>query len=110
MTGTGRRKGKTRQKGGSVQKKLTTRCFDCNRPGHWSGDPIETRCAGTFLRVAHWRRRHTLAGRCFVKIVSSLEQLILQFARWLTPFQFSIHEACAVMRVSVVPGKLMLIV
>ena len=30
-----------RPKGGSVhQKKLVTRCFDCNRFGHWSGDPI----------------------------------------------------------------------
>ena len=30
-----------RPKRGSVhQKKLVTRCFDCNRFGHWSGDPI----------------------------------------------------------------------
>ena len=31
----------TRPEGGSVhQKKLVKRCFDCNRLGHWSGDPI----------------------------------------------------------------------
>ena len=30
-----------RPKGGSVhQKKLVTRCVDCNRFGHWSGDPV----------------------------------------------------------------------
>ena len=41
VSGSGRGKGKTRPKGGSVhQKKLVTRCFDCNRFGHWSGDPI----------------------------------------------------------------------
>ena len=40
LSGTGRGKGKTRPKGGSVhQKKLVTRCFDCIRFGHWSGDP-----------------------------------------------------------------------
>ena len=39
--GNGRGKGKTRPKGGSVhQKKVVSRCFDCNRFGHWSGDPI----------------------------------------------------------------------
>ena len=43
MSGTGRGKGKQDFKGGSVhQKKLVTRCFDCNRFGHWSGDPICT--------------------------------------------------------------------
>ena len=41
LSGTGRGKSKMRPKGGSVQqKKLVTRCFDCNRFGHWSGDPI----------------------------------------------------------------------
>ena len=41
VSGSGRGKGKTRPKGGSVQqKKLVNRCFDCNRSGHWSGDPI----------------------------------------------------------------------
>ena len=41
LSGTGRGKGKTRPKVGSVdQKKFVTRCFDCNRCGHWSGDPI----------------------------------------------------------------------
>ena len=40
LSGTGGGKGKTRPKGGSVhQKKLATRRFDCNRFGHWSGDP-----------------------------------------------------------------------
>ena len=28
------------KKGSVQQKKLVTRCFDCNRFGHWSGDPI----------------------------------------------------------------------
>ena len=38
-SGTGRGKEKTRLKGGSAnQKKLVTRCIDCNRFGHWSGD------------------------------------------------------------------------
>ena len=41
LSGGGRGKGKTRPKGGSVQQeKLVTRCFDCKRFGHWSGDPI----------------------------------------------------------------------
>ena len=41
LSGGGRGKGKTRPEGGSVQqKKLVTRCGDCNRFGHWSGDPI----------------------------------------------------------------------
>ena len=41
LSGSGRGKGKTRPKGGSVQlKTLVTRCFDCNRVGHWSADPI----------------------------------------------------------------------
>ena len=41
LSGTSRGKSKMRQKGGSVhQKKLVTRCFDSNRFGHWSGDPI----------------------------------------------------------------------
>ena len=41
LRGSGRGKGKTRPEGGSVQqRKLATRCFDCNRLGHWSGDPI----------------------------------------------------------------------
>ena len=40
-SGSGRGKSKTRPKARSVsQKKLVTRCFDCNRFGHWSGDPI----------------------------------------------------------------------
>ena len=40
MSGTGRGKGKTRPKGGSVhQRKLVTRRFDRNRFGHWSGYP-----------------------------------------------------------------------
>ena len=41
LSGTGRGKSKMRPKGGSFhRKKLVTRCFDCNRFGHWSGDPI----------------------------------------------------------------------
>ena len=41
MSGSRSGKGETRPKGGCVQqKKLETRCFDCNRFGHWSGDPI----------------------------------------------------------------------
>ena len=41
LSGTSRGKSKMRPKGGSVhQMKLVTRCFDCNRFGHWSGDPI----------------------------------------------------------------------
>ena len=41
LSGSGLGKRKTRPKGGSVQqKKLVTRCFHCNRFGHWSGDPI----------------------------------------------------------------------
>ena len=36
-----RGKSKMRPRGGSVhQKKLVTRCFDCNCFGYWSGDPI----------------------------------------------------------------------
>ena len=62
MSGTGRGKGKQDFKGGSVhQKKLVTRCFDCNRFGHWSGDPICTakdkhdaqrRCTFTLSRLS----------------------------------------------------------
>ena len=38
VSGIGRGKGKTKPK--SVQlEKLITHCFDCNRFGHWSGDP-----------------------------------------------------------------------
>ena len=41
LSGSGRGKGKTRPKRGSAhQRKLVTRYFDCNRFGHWSGDPI----------------------------------------------------------------------
>ena len=41
LSGGGQGKGKTRPKGVSVQqRKLVTRCFDCNRFRHWSGDPI----------------------------------------------------------------------
>ena len=41
LSGTGREKGKTRPKGGSVhQKKLLTRCFNCNLFWTMSGDPI----------------------------------------------------------------------
>ena len=41
LSGSGRGKVRTRPKGGPVQqKKFATRCFDCNRFGHWSGDPI----------------------------------------------------------------------
>ena len=62
MSGTGRGKGKQDFKGGSVhQKKLVTRCFDCNRFGYWSGDPICTakhkhdaqrRCTFTLSRLS----------------------------------------------------------
>ena len=51
LSGTGRGKGKTRPKGGSVhQKKFVTRRFDRNRFGHWSGDPICPRKANTMRR------------------------------------------------------------
>ena len=36
----GRGKGKSRPKGSVHQNELVSRCFDCNRFGPWSGDPI----------------------------------------------------------------------
>ena len=46
------------------EKKLVSRCFDCKRFGHGSGDPIcrrmtKTRCAATYYEL-HFERDGTL--------------------------------------------------
>ena len=156
-------KGKLDLKEGLFQKKLVTRCFDCNRFGHWSVDPIclakgkndaqphVTSCTlqgtvhvhpGSFVtssvsveqelrgaRACDTCCNRTVAGQEWMNdYVHSLKQLKLKY--WTLPcqerFKFGagdpvvcktayfipvlIHEACAIMRVSVLPGKLMLLI
>ena len=162
MSGTGLGKGKTRPKGGSVhQKNLVTRCFDCNRFEHWSGDSI---CPATDkhnaqAHITSCTLKETVHGHpeSFVTSSLSVEQELmgagacdtccnltfageewmndyvhahkkkLKLKYWTLPcqerFKFGagdpdpvvcipvlIHGACVVMRVSVVPGKLMLLI
>ena len=157
VSANGRGKGKTRPKGGSVhQKKLVTRCFDCNRFGHWSGDPIcpakdkhDAQAHITSCTLMQTVRVHpesfltssisveqelrgagacdtccnrTVAGQDWMNgYVHSLKNY------WTLPcqerFKFGTgapavcktayfipvlkHRACAIIRLSVVPGKLM---
>ena len=165
LSGTSRGKSKMRPKGGSVQKKkkLVTRCFDCNRYGHWSGDPIcpakDKHDAQAHMTSCTWEetvRVHpesfvtssiaveqefrgagacetccdrTVVGQEWMNFyVHSLKKLKLKF--WSLPcqerFKFGAddpvvcktayfipvlrHGACAIMRVFVVPGKLMLLI
>ena len=164
LSGTGRGKGTTRPKGLSAhQKKLVTRCFDCNRFGLWSGDPIcpakdkhdaQAHITGCTLKETEHVHpeslvtssisveqelrgagacdtccNHTAAGHKWMNdYVHSLNKLKLKC--WTLPcrerFKFGagdpvvcktayfitlfIHGACAIMRVSVVPGKLMLLI
>ena len=165
-SGTGHGNGKTRPKRGSVsQQKLVARCFDCNRLGHWSGDPIcpakdrdkheaqahITSC--TLEEMVHVHPESFVTSSISVErglrgagapdtccnrtvedqewvndYVHSLKRLKLRF--WTLPCQerfifgaghpavcktahfipVMVHGACAIMRVSVAPGKLTLLI
>ena len=81
LSGSGSGKGETRPKGGCVQqKKLVTRCFDCNRFGHWSGDPIcpakDEQMRRHMSRVVLWRKQCTVHvyPESFVTSSISVEQ------------------------------------
>ena len=152
-----------RPKGGSVhQKKLVTRCVDCNRFGHWSGDPVcsakdkhvaQAHITGCILKeTVHVHPEsfvtssiaveqelrgagacdtccnRTVAGQEWMNdYVHSLKKLKLKYwtLRCQECFKFGagdpvvcktayfislfIHGACAIIGVSVVPGKFMLL-
>ena len=146
------------------QKKLVTRCFECNRFGHWSGDPIcpakdrkdalahvsrvvccRKQCMFilSYLSRAQFRlnksseepERATLAVIAPLLVrsgwttvhslkkaeVEALDAVLLrtfQVLEQVTPvvcktayfIPVLIHGACAIMRVFLVPGKLMLLI
>ena len=92
LSGTGRGKGTTRLQGGSVHdEQLLTRCFDCNRFGDRSGDPITMhRCVGACyvlhigrdgcvfipsrLSRAQFRLNKSLAGQEHVTLLLQLDR------------------------------------
>ena len=159
LRGSGRGKEKTRPQGGSVQqKKLVTRRYDCNRFGHWSGDPIcpakdqndaqahVTSCTlqetvhvypesfvTSSISVEQELRKARACDTCCNRTVAGQERMHdnvhslkkLKLKYWTLPceerFKFGardpvvcktayfipvlIHGACAIMCVSVVPGR-----
>ena len=164
LSGAGRGKSKMRPKGVSVHhKKLVTRCFDCERFGHWSGDPIcpakDKNDAQAHISSCTWKEtvrvhpesfvtssiaaeqelrgagacdtccNRTVAGQEWMNdYVDSLKELKLKY--WTLPcqerFKFGagdpvvcktayfipvfIQGPCAIMRVSVVPRNLILLI